>query len=82
MLSVPGHSKKVEFGVLVSFAYPIENSGIVSWNLLFLSLPSCLFTFIFLFILLVWLKLEPTFSYLFVLLVALNCSTFIRGNAA
>ncbi|GFT44955.1 valine--tRNA ligase, partial [Nephila pilipes] len=26
LLSVPGHKDKVEFGVLVSFAYPIENS--------------------------------------------------------
>uniref|UniRef100_A0A0M3IW06 valine--tRNA ligase n=1 Tax=Ascaris lumbricoides TaxID=6252 RepID=A0A0M3IW06_ASCLU len=26
LLSVPGHPKKVEFGVLVSFAYPVEGS--------------------------------------------------------
>lgn len=26
MLSVPGHPKKVEFGVLISFAYPVEGS--------------------------------------------------------
>ncbi|EJD75424.1 valyl-tRNA synthetase [Loa loa] len=26
LLSVPGYSKKIEFGVLTSFAYPIENS--------------------------------------------------------
>ncbi|GFR12487.1 valine--tRNA ligase [Trichonephila clavata] len=26
LLSVPGHKDKVEFGVLVSFAYPVENS--------------------------------------------------------
>ena len=24
LLSVPGYSKKIEFGVLVSFAYPVE----------------------------------------------------------
>ncbi|KHN87717.1 Valine--tRNA ligase [Toxocara canis] len=29
LLSVPGYSKKVEFGVLVSFAYPVEGSGAV-----------------------------------------------------
>ena len=27
MLRVPGYDKKVEFGVLVSFAYPVEGSG-------------------------------------------------------
>ncbi|XP_071039659.1 valine--tRNA ligase [Parasteatoda tepidariorum] len=27
LLSVPGHDRKVEFGVLVSFAYPVENSN-------------------------------------------------------
>ena len=26
-LSVPGYKEKVEFGVITSFAYPIENSG-------------------------------------------------------
>ena len=26
LLSVPGYSEKVEFGALVSFAYPVENS--------------------------------------------------------
>jgi valyl-tRNA synthetase len=30
LLPVPGHpeDKKYEFGVIISFAYPIENSGI------------------------------------------------------
>lgn len=27
MLAVPGYKEKVEFGVLVSFAYPVEGSG-------------------------------------------------------
>lgn len=27
MLVVPGYKEKVEFGVLVSFAYPVEGSG-------------------------------------------------------
>lgn len=27
LLSVPGYDKKVEFGVLIHFAYPIEDSG-------------------------------------------------------
>ncbi|ESO02109.1 hypothetical protein HELRODRAFT_106472 [Helobdella robusta] len=27
MLSVPGYDEKIEFGVLVSFAYPVENSN-------------------------------------------------------
>ena len=26
LLSVPGYNKKIEFGVLVSFAYPVEGS--------------------------------------------------------
>ena len=26
LLSVPGYSKKIEFGVLVSFAYPVEGT--------------------------------------------------------
>lgn len=26
LLSVPGYNEKVEFGALVSFAYPVENS--------------------------------------------------------
>lgn len=26
LLSVPGYTEKVEFGVLISFAYPVENS--------------------------------------------------------
>ena len=26
MLSVPNYDKKIEFGVLISFAYPVENS--------------------------------------------------------
>ncbi|XP_068603735.1 valine--tRNA ligase, mitochondrial [Brachionichthys hirsutus] len=30
MLSVPGYEKKVEFGMLVTFAYPIEDGGEVS----------------------------------------------------
>ena len=29
-LPVPGYDEKVEFGVLVSFAYPIEGSGMSS----------------------------------------------------
>ena len=33
-LTVPGHdpAKKYEFGVLISFAYPIENSGECEWS--------------------------------------------------
>lgn len=27
--SVPGYLKKIEFGVLISFAYQIENSGTI-----------------------------------------------------
>ncbi len=27
LLPVPGYSEKVEFGVLVSFAYPVEDTG-------------------------------------------------------
>lgn len=27
MLAVPGYKEKVEFGVLVSFAYPVEGLG-------------------------------------------------------
>lgn len=27
LLSVPGYDKKIEFGQLVSFAYPVESSG-------------------------------------------------------
>jgi hypothetical protein len=27
MIAVPGYKDKVEFGVLVSFAYPVEGSG-------------------------------------------------------
>lgn len=32
MMTVPGHDpkKKYEFGVLISFAYPVENSGMRS----------------------------------------------------
>ena len=28
MLSVPGYDQKIEFGVLVSFAYRVEDSGV------------------------------------------------------
>lgn len=28
LLPVPGYSDKIEFGVLVSFAYPVEGSGL------------------------------------------------------
>ena len=28
MLNVPGYDQKIEFGVLVSFAYRVENSGV------------------------------------------------------
>lgn len=27
LLSVPGYDEKIEFGVLVQFAYPVEGSG-------------------------------------------------------
>lgn len=27
MLAVPGYDHKVEFGIIVHFAYPLENSG-------------------------------------------------------
>ena len=27
LLKVPGYDEKVEFGVLVSFAYPVEGTG-------------------------------------------------------
>jgi len=30
LLSVPGHKSKYEFGVIISFAYPVENSGLFS----------------------------------------------------
>jgi len=26
-IAVPGHLKKYEFGVIITFAYPLENSG-------------------------------------------------------
>lgn len=29
MLPVPGYKDKIEFGVLVSFAYPVDGTGIV-----------------------------------------------------
>lgn len=45
LLSVPGYEKKVEFGVLTSFAYPIENSGIILYILgIFLRNPDPFFT--------------------------------------
>ena len=29
LLAVPGYTEKIEFGVLISFAYPVEDSGAV-----------------------------------------------------
>ena len=37
-LSVPGYKKKVPFGQLVSFAYPVEDSGM---SIAMLSYPYC-----------------------------------------
>ena len=38
LLPVPGYKDKVEFGVLISFAYPVEGSGkhISPFNFLFI----------------------------------------------
>ena len=38
MLPVPGYENKIEFGVLVHFAYPVEGSGILLLLLLLLLL--------------------------------------------
>ena len=32
MLPVPGYEHKIEFGVLVHFAYPVEDSGRLESN--------------------------------------------------
>jgi valyl-tRNA synthetase len=35
LLSVPGYDQRVEFGVIVSFAYPIEGSGVVLFLMIY-----------------------------------------------